>query len=74
MKVYKRRKPYRFFRVEDMNLILSYLKKHGEILVDESTIERLYYDFSDEKYSAGWISPNEQTLYEFEEWLNELDY
>ena len=57
-----------------MELILSYLKKYGEILVDKSTIERLYYDFSDEKYCAGWMSVNEEIFREFEEWLNELDY
>lgn len=57
-----------------MELILAYLKKYGEILVDESTIERLYYNFSDEKYCAGWMSVNEEILREFEEWLDELDY
>ena len=74
MRVYKRHTVCKFNHPEDMNLILNYLDKYGEILVDESTIENLYYDFSDEKYSAGWMHPNEQILYEFEEWINELDY
>lgn len=74
MRAYKRYDLQRFNHPEDMELILAYLKKHGEILVDESTIEKLYYDFSDEKYCAGWMSPGEEILREFEEWLNELNY
>lgn len=74
MRAYKRYNTQKFIHHEDMVFILKYLKKYGEILVDESTIERLYYGFSDEKYCAGWMSPSEETLREFEEWLNELDY
>ena len=70
MRVYRRFKECGFAYKEDMNLILDYLIRHGEILVDEYTIESLYYDFSWEKYSAGWMSVDEQRLEEFEEWLN----
>jgi hypothetical protein len=74
MKVYRRFSEYRFAHPEDMSLILDYLKSHGEILIDEDIIEDLYYLFSDEKYSAGWLCVDEQILEESEEWLNELDY
>ena len=72
MKVYERNEP-NFAFPEDMKLILDYLNAHGKILVKASTIEDLYYDFSDEKYCAGWMCVDEQILVEFEEWLNELE-
>lgn len=72
MKVYERNYA-KFAYPEDMRLILDYLNAHGKILVKESTIEDLYYDFSDEKYCASWMCVNEQMLEEFEDWLNELE-
>lgn len=73
MKVYERNDNSRYTYPEDMKLILDYLNTHGKILVKESTIEDLYYDFSDEKYCASWMCVNEQMLEEFEDWLNELE-
>ena len=72
MKVYERNKS-NFMHPEDMKLILDYLNAHGKILVHESTIEDLYYDFSDEKYCARWMGVNEQMLEEFEDWLCDID-
>lgn len=72
MKVYERNDA-KFAYPEDMRLILDYLNTHGKILVKESTIEDLYYDFSDEKYCASWMCVNGQMLEEFEDWLNELE-
>lgn len=73
MRVYNRNIKWEYDHEEDMELILDYLNKHGEILVGELTIESLYYDFSWEKYSAGWMSVNEQLLEEFEDWLEHYD-
>lgn len=73
MKVYERKIEFDFDYPEDMESILDYLRKHGEILVGELTIERLYREFSDEKYCAGWMSVNNQILEEFEEWLEYYD-
>ena len=72
MKVYQRNDS-KFTYPEDMRLILDYLNAHGKILVKDSTIEDLYYDFSDEKYCAGWMCVNDEILEEFEDWLNELE-
>lgn len=74
MKVYKRHDKYNFAYPDDMEKILNYLRKHGEILANDSTIESLYYDFSDEKYDAGWMGVNEQMLEEFEDWLNDYNF
>ena len=72
MRVYERNEND-FAFPEDMKLILDYLKAHGKVLVKDSTIEYLYYRFSDEKYYAGWMCVSEEILAEFEEWLNELE-
>jgi hypothetical protein len=72
MKVYKRNET-KFTFPEDMKLILDYLNAHGKILVSDFIIENLYYDFSAEKYCAGWMYVDNQMLEEFEEWLNELE-
>lgn len=72
MKVYERNCS-EFTYPAEMEKILKYLNEHGSILVNESTIEDLYFEFSSRKYDAGWMSVNEQMLEEFEEWLSELD-
>jgi hypothetical protein len=72
MKVYERN-DVKFTYPNEMRLILDYLNAHGKILVKDSTIEDLYYDFSDERYCAGWMCVDEQMLEEFEDWLNELE-
>lgn len=69
MRVYERKYNPKYTYPEDMKMILDYLNEHGKILVSDSDIENLYYDFSDEKYCASWMGVNEQMLEEFEDWL-----
>ena len=73
MRVYDRKYKFEFDYPEDMRLILDYLNEHGDILVGELTIERLYRDFSFEKCYADWMCVNEQMLEEFENWLEHYD-
>ena len=73
MIVYERNPDFGFDYPEDMKLILNYLNEHGTILTSELTIERLYREFSDLKYCAGWMGVNEQMLEEFEDWLENYD-
>lgn len=73
MKVYERNEYDNFTYPDEMAKILDYLNKHGKILAKPSTIESLYYDFSDERYCAGWLCVNEDSLREFEEWLTEKE-
>ena len=74
MKVYERNESNDFVYPEDMNLILDYLNAHGKILVSESTIEDLYFTFSDDRYCASWMGVNEQMLEEFEDWLTRVNF
>ena len=73
MKVYERNEPDNFTYPDEMKRILDYLNEHGKILVKPSTIESLYYDFSDEQYCASWMCVDEQILEEFENWLTYID-
>lgn len=73
MKLYKRNKKYQFDYPEDMKKILDYLKKRGEILVEEQYIERAYRQFCDETRCAGWCRPGKGLLIEFEAWLVKYD-
>lgn len=73
MKVYLRIEESKFNYPEDMACILTYLNEHGVILVEDSTIEDLYYTFSEEQYSAGWMGVNDEILAEFENWLIDVE-
>lgn len=73
MKVYERNEDNNFTYPDEMKRILDYLNQHGKILVKPSTIESLYYDFSDEVYCASWMCVNDDLLEEFEEWLTAKD-
>lgn len=71
MRVYERKHDFTY--PSDMKMILDYLNIYGKILVKESTIEDLYYDFCKERYDAGWMCIDDKILDEFEEWLNEYE-
>lgn len=73
MKVYERNESIDFVYPDEMIKILDYLNKHGKILVKPSTIESLYFRFSDERYCTGWMIVDQELLEEFEEWLTEVD-
>lgn len=75
MKAYVKFKPREVFRYpEDMVKIIEYLTMRGRLFVQEDTVETLYYRFCDEKFSAGWITPNEDNLEQFADWLADLDF
>lgn len=73
MKVYKRNESADFTYPDEMIKILDYLNEHGKILAKPSTIESLYYNFSDERYCASWMCVDEHILEDFEKWLTEVD-
>ena len=73
MKVYIRNEFNNFTYPDEMKHILDYLNERGKILVKASTIESLYYEFSEERYCASWVCIDERMLEEFEEWLIEKD-
>ena len=64
MKVYERNESIDFVYPDEMIKILDYLNKHGKILVEPSTIESLYFRFSDERYCAGWMIVDQELLEE----------
>lgn len=75
MKAYVKFKHREVFRYpEDMVKIIEYLTLRGRLFVQEDTVETLYYRFCDEKFSAGWLTPRDETLAEFADWLADLDF
>ena len=73
MKVYEKHESSDFTYPDEMKRILDYLNEHGTLLVKPLTIEKLYYDFSEDQYCASWMCVNEDILEEFADWLNEYD-
>lgn len=73
MKVYYKHEIHEFRYPEDMKNIMEYLEAHGTLKIRSSTVESLYREFSDEKYSAGWISPDVEILERFADWLAEIN-
>lgn len=72
MKVYERNDKL-FTYPDEMERILTYLNERGKNNVKASSIENLYYNFSDERYCATWMCVDESLLAEFEEWLTHVD-
>ena len=73
MKVYVKNAAPGYDYPEEMEKILEYLNAHGELRVSGKTVERLYREFSDEIYCAGWICVNAYRLEEFADWLEKID-
>lgn len=75
MKAYTKFKPREGFTYpKDMAKILDYLNANGKLHIQEDTVETMYFRFCDEKYSAGWITPHNEILAEFADWLADLDF
>lgn len=73
MKVYKKYESSNFTYPDEMKRILDYLNEHGTLFVSGSTIEKLYYEFSEDKYCASWLCVDDNVLAEFADWLEERD-
>lgn len=73
MKAFEPFKKYNYEYPKEMEKILSYLREHGKVNVSGETIESLYYDFSDYKYDASWISVSPQMLEEFADYLSDIE-
>ena len=87
MKPFIRYKKEKLYHPEDTLKIIQYLKERGEINVTAKMIEKLYEEFSDDVYCAGWMSigikverlnnycefEEVSILEEFIDWLEEID-
>lgn len=58
---------------EDMQHILSYLESRGTLNVSVLELEKLYRDFSEECYCAGWMMIDDEVLLAFMRWLTACD-
>ena len=72
MRVYEKHDSQDFDYPDDMKRILDYLNEHGTLLVKPLTVEKLYHDFSKDRYAV-WLYVDHDVLEEFANWLDELD-
>ena len=72
MRVYEKHDGQDFDYPDDMKRILDYLNEHGTLLVKPLTVEKLYHDFSKDRYAV-WLYVDDDVLEEFANWLDELD-
>lgn len=72
MRVYEKHDSQDFDYPDDMKRILDYLNEHGTLLVKPLTVEKLYHDFSKDRYAV-WLYVDDDVLEEFSNWLDELD-
>lgn len=73
MRVYEKHSSQDFDYPDKMKCILDYLNEHGTVLVKPLTIEKLYYEFSEDHYCASWMRVDDNILEEFSNWLDEYD-
>ena len=73
MRVYEKHSSQDFDYPDEMKRILDYLNEHGTILVKPLTIEKLYYEFSEDSYCARWLRVDDNVLEEFSNWLDNYD-
>lgn len=73
MRVYKKHNSDNFTYPDEMKRILDYLDKHGTLFVSGATVEKLYYEFSEDRYCASWLCVDDRVLAEFADWLNKYD-
>lgn len=63
------------YNLEAILLIMSYLKEHGNVSKDLTyyRLEILWSDWSEYKYCASFMNPNEELMEEFADWLDGKD-
>ena len=74
MKVWERKIEPNYVYPDEMEKILSYLNQYGTILVNGQTIEKLYREFSNERYCASWMRVDDDILEQFTDWLEEKEF
>ena len=73
MRVYEKHLSQDFDYPDEMERILDYLNEHGTVLVKPLTIEKLNYEFSEDRYCAKWMCVNDDVLEELSNRLGEYD-
>ena len=73
MRVYEKYDNHNFTYPDEMERILDYLNRHGTLLVKPLTIEKLYYEFSEDQYCASWMCVDGGLLEEFADWLDKKE-
>ena len=62
---------YDFDYPDDMEVIMGYLATHGMLNADAKEVEKLYREYSEDSWCAGWMNVDENILENFADWLEE---
>ena len=68
-KYFERRQEHNARYPDDLKKIREYLNSIGTLETSEAELEKLYSEFSEDCYSAGWLGLHEETLEHFADWL-----
>lgn len=66
------KKNLKFTYPEEMKTIIDYIEKSGKCNLDYKNLEKAWYVFS-EIYDATFLTPDDQFLHDFGEWLTDYD-
>ena len=74
MKAFEFNEDYSQFRYpEDMIRISEYLNERGRVNVSAKRLEKLYEQYSEDCWEAGWLFLDDYILCNFADWLSEQD-
>ena len=73
MRVYEKHSSQDFDYADEMKRILDYLNEHGTVLVKPLTVDKLYYECSEDRYCARWLRVDDNVLEEFSNLLDNYD-
>ena len=65
MRVYEKHSSHAFDYPAEMKRSLDYLTEHGTTVVKSLTVQKLYYEFSEDRYCARWLRIDDNALEEF---------
>lgn len=63
----------RFEYPDEMEKILTYLSANGKLQISEEMVEKLYQEYSDQKYAASWMAVSDEILESFADWLSDYE-
>ena len=58
---------------EEMEKILDYLNKWGDLNISAKEVEKLYRYYSEDVWCAGWIEVHDHILPDFANWLSKVE-
>lgn len=71
--IFKRYENFTSHYPEDLKQIRNYLEQIGILNCTDKKLDNLWRYFSDDKYSASWLDPTDDSLEHFAYWLEKYE-